>query len=387
MISSSEVERRSVRITIVAASALALGVVVALVALPLWIGARIDAEARARGYVCTFGARTVGFFSIDVKDAACTLADVKDVEMKIESMSVALVGLSPGNVDMDGLAMTARGEEVLFDLARWLDAHGAAQDVAISATRFSVTWTHPATKTPLVDAKGTLHIARAGDDERARFEGTVALAGAALPLRAITLVHKGRQTTLELGDKSDPLTGMLVLSTTAPAKATLTAQLGKAKADLAAPIVAKEGAPIEATLHVDAQGFVPPHAKELDAILHGKSTKVDARVVVPADRKRVEIDDIVADAAGVPLRGSGTIDEGKRGARITLRLKGSVACTALASSAATADLGALAPLASAMAKRSLSGNVGVTISVDGDLADMERAAIDTHADVGCKAEL
>lgn len=119
--------------------------------------------------------------------------------------------------------------------------------------------------------------------------------------------------------------------------------------------------PPSATVQVSLEGFVPPHPRELDGIVFGKTTTVRATATLGVDPD-VVLRDVELKAGALALRGDGDVRVATRTLRLDLR--GSLACSELAASAAGARLGVLGPLAGALARTALGGTIAVRVGVE-----------------------
>lgn len=128
----------------------------------------------------------------------------------------------------------------------------------------------------------------------------------------------------------------------------------------------------ELTLH----GYIPPRPRELQGIVYGKSTQFGTTFRLSDDRRSVALTDTTLKAGALALRGGGSAERYEGGAKAKLDLAGRVPCTALARSAATANLGdLLGNLFGDVADATVQGSLGVNARVEIDTKDLDRARV------------
>jgi hypothetical protein len=150
------------------------------------------------------------------------------------------------------------------------------------------------------------------------------------------------------------------------------------------PSISKPAA-VDGTLRLSVKGYTPPHPKELDGILFGDVTTVKSKFQLAADFGSAKLTGLTAEAGALTLTGNGDVVREGTDARVSLKLKGSLACTALAQSAAMAKLGPLlGSIAGVAAAGALKGNVAVSITVEAKASDVKGAKITQSASIGCK---
>jgi hypothetical protein len=136
------------------------------------------------------------------------------------------------------------------------------------------------------------------------------------------------------------------------------------------------------------KGYTPPHPRELDGILFGDTTTVRSKFQLAADLGSVKLTTLTVEAGALSLTGAGDVVREGLDARVSLKLKGAIPCTSLATSAAVARLGGgLGRLAGGLAAGAVTGNVSVALSVDGKASDVKGAKITQSARIGCKVSI
>lgn len=385
-----------------------VGAAVAVVLLaPGYLKARVVEEARARGVLLAFADAEYGLSKIVLRDVSLGLSGVPDFRAKAGRVEVDLEDYQPRAVRAGELSVTMTGTDVLAQLGAWKAKHGAALSAPLSARGASVDW-HPL---PGVDAGlSLLNAAVDVDAEKGTIDAADArmLGRAAGPTR-VTWTTPTDGFVVEIRPGAPPLSAVsmvvtsakegprlkLVLARTAlrPLQAALGVPAGsegieaEGEIEMPVPSLAKP-APIEATVRMSVKGYVPPHPKELDGILFGDVTKVSAKAVIAADFSAAKLSGVAVEAGALSLSGTGNVAREGLDARVSLKLTGSIPCTALATSAAVAHLGAAwGRLAGGLAAGALQGSVSVALSVEALASDIKGAKIDKSARLGCKVSL
>ncbi len=153
--------------------------------------------------------------------------------------------------------------------------------------------------------------------------------------------------------------------------------------EMAATLKGEEG--MSGTFHLLLDGYVPPHPRELDGILHDKKTKVDGKLRYTDDV--IFFDDMVVESGGLKLKGKGKLDWTK-GGMIDLDLNGAVSCSALATSAIGSRLGSLAGVFTReVTSGHLEGSVNVAVKVSGKIQDFKKLSFAPTATIGCRISI
>lgn len=393
---------------VVALLGVLVGAAVAIVLIaPGYLKDRVVEEARARGVLLAFADAEYGLSKIVLRDASLALSGAPDFRAKAAWLEIDLEDYQPRAVRAGELSVTMAGTEVLDQLGAWKAKHGAALSAPLSARGARVDW-HPVsgaeTGLSLLDAavavdadKGVVEAADARMLGRAAgpmkvtwttpAEGfVVEIRPGAAPLSAVSMVVTSAKDGARL---------KLVLARTAlrPLQAALGVPAGsegieaEGEVEMPVPSLAKP-APIDATLRMSVKGYVPPHPKELDGILFGDVTKVSAKATIAPDFSGAKLSSVAVEAGALSLSGTGSVAREGLDARVSLKLKGSIPCTALATSAAVAHLGAAwGRLAGGLAAGALKGSVSVALSVDARASDIKGAKINKSAQLGCKVSV
>lgn len=139
------------------------------------------------------------------------------------------------------------------------------------------------------------------------------------------------------------------------------------------------------TFNITLDGYVPPHPREINGILHDNKTKVSGklRYTEPA----IFFDDLVVVSGGLTLKGKGKIDWAAGGV-LSMNLSGAVACSALASSVVSDRLGGLAGVITGELSRGrLTGSVGINVDINAKVTELKNLNISPRASIGCKVSL
>lgn len=139
------------------------------------------------------------------------------------------------------------------------------------------------------------------------------------------------------------------------------------------------------TFNITLDGYVPPHPREINGILHDNKTKVSGklRYTEPA----IFFDDLVVVSGGLTLKGKGKIDWAAGGV-LSMNLSGAVACSALASSVVSDRLGGLAGVITGeLSKGHLTGSVGINVDINAKVTELKNLNISPRASIGCKVSI
>lgn len=385
-----------------------LGVAVALALIaPSYLRGRIEDEARARGIGLTFGDVDYGFSQITLHDVKLSLAGVRNFEGAAALVEVQLEDWQPRAISATGLSLSLSGTDVLDSLGAWKSAHAAALAAPFKAEGARIEW-RPArgSDAALVFAGAQLAV----DGEKGAIEASSAqaLGRDAGPVNvAWTMPADGFVVAIrpsappfsavhaEIRSAVDAPQLKLVLERTAlaPLQSALGIPKGSegilADGELTMPLPSFERpGPVDGTLRITLKGYVPPHPRDLDGIVFGDTTVARLKFQLAADFSGAKLTSVATETGALALTGSGNVVRDGFDAKLSLKLKGSIPCTALAASAAVARLGrGLGGIAGSLAAGALRGNVGVDLSVEARASDLKSAKIAQSARIGCKVVL
>jgi len=383
-----------------------VAIVVVLIA-PGYLRGRVVDEARARGILLSFGAADFDFSRIDLRDVKVSLAGVSDFEASATVIEVDIEEWEPRAIRAGGLTMALSGTDVISALGAWKTAHPTALVAPVRGVDAHVEWRLvKGTEATLVLDRARVAI----DPEKGSIDAISArVAGRdAGPVKvAWTMPAEG--FVVEIQPLSPPLSAIhaevrsakegarikLVLERTplAPLQAALGLPKGAegivADGEVEMPLPSLEHpAPIDGTLQMTVKGFVPPHPRDLDGILFGDTTAVRSKFLLAADLSSARLTGVTVEAGALALTGTGDVVREGFDARVSMKLKGSIPCTMLATSAAVARLGRdWGGLAGGLLGGALKGNVGVHLSIEAKASDIKSAKIVHSASIGCKVAI
>ncbi len=386
-----------------------IGIVATLLLLfaPGYLKTRVEEEARSRGVVLVFSEIEYGLSRVVLTDVSLALVGVPDFRAKASVIEVDLADWEPTALRASGLSLMLSGSDVIDQLSDWKSKYGKKQKAPVFAKDAQVDLRiEPGDPTGILLSQVTLNLVpEKGSIEagKTRFLGremgptnvvwvlpddgfTVEIRPQLAPLSALT--------AMIWSSKEGPLCKLSLARTqVAPLQAIFGIPPGsdgisiEGNVEMKLPSLAKK-APLEASIQLVVRGYVPPHPKELNGILFGDATKVRAKALIAENFGGAKLSQVTVEAGALLLSGSGDVVRNGFDARVLLKLKGSIPCTSLASSAAIAHLGGpLGRIAGGLASGALSGSVFVSLSVDALASDMKAAKLDQHASIGCKVGL
>lgn len=390
---------------------LGAAVAVALLA-PGYVKGRVEEEARARGILIVFRDVDVGFSRLQLDGVRLSLSGVPDLEATAERIEVDLVDWQPQAVRARGLSISMFGTGVVDHLSAWKAANPKALAAPLEAESAVVDW-HPAKGADAALSFGGSRVSVKADEGKIESAQAVFVGRAAGPVNVAWTTEDGG-LAVQIRPQAAPLSAVKIdivaakdasprerpqvkLSLARTALGPLQAALGipkgseglEAEGEVTMPLPSLEQpAPIEGSIRLTVKGYVPPHPKELDGILFGNVTKVRADFTLAPDFGKAKLAQVQVEAGALALRGLGDVDREGFDAMVALTLKGTIPCTALATSAAVAHLGQeWGRLAGGLASGALRGNVSVVISVEAKASDLQNAKIDKSARLGCKVSV
>lgn len=142
-------------------------------------------------------------------------------------------------------------------------------------------------------------------------------------------------------------------------------------------------------LHLDLHGYTPPHPPQVEPLVRGEKTSVDAELKFSPGKGRgtVTAAPLVVKSGRLLLKGSGSAS--LESDHVTARgtLSGGLPCQDVARSAATTDLGDfLGGIAVGLAGL-LKGNVQVSVQMEADSRNLAAASLHTSATPRCTMSL
>jgi hypothetical protein len=139
---------------------------------------------------------------------------------------------------------------------------------------------------------------------------------------------------------------------------------------------------------LELKGYVPPHPVELDGFVFGDVTVLETDLRFGSGLDEASLENTSVTAGKFVLEGSGNVAREADGARVTLDLRGTLPCDALASASAESRLGRLLGRAAGKkagiaALRLVGGSVAVRVQVDAKTAKLPDARVERSIGVGC----
>ncbi len=132
-------------------------------------------------------------------------------------------------------------------------------------------------------------------------------------------------------------------------------------------------------------GWVPPHPRELDGLVYGRTTKLGTTFEVLPDLSEVRFPKATLDAGAFHLEGKGNAVRDGLSARMKMDLAGNVACTELGASVIGSHVqGFVGDLLRGVARMTMGGTVKIRVTVDADTKSLSAAKIDQSVDIGCR---
>ncbi len=366
-------------------------------------------EARERGLELDCETIDVRLGRAELGTCRFTLVGVTVVRGTIRSATAKLDGMHPTSIEAEDVDVRIHGAapDVAVQLARWSQAHPRAFRTPTTAKGVAVQWSAAEGGIPwLVVTEGTVAPVPKGG---AFIAQSATVADVKVGKVGATWHADGDQKTgsVALGFGTDelakaPVTVQLNHGAAPPtAEVTLRPTLASKLAlplGVALPIDAVtlsgsaslvfEGAsaegPVRGNLQVLAKGFIPPHPPELDGIVFGDTTTFRSRFEIDPSRTLVTLTETTVTAGAFKLAGGGKLARKADHTSVSLALRGSIPCTALAQSAAVSRLGTfVGRIVGAAARQAMQGSVGVTVKITADTRDLASAKIDQSIGIGC----
>lgn len=389
---------------------LLVAVAVALVLLaPGYIRTRIHDDALERGIVLSFGDLDydLDFRKIGLHDVKVRLAGVRGFDVAATLIVVDIQDWQPGAIRADGLVLAMSGTDVIDALGSWRAAHPTALTAPLKGDSAHVEWrvtsgaepaiTLDGARVSIEPAKGSIDAssARLGG----RDAGPVSVAWTTPPDGFTVDIHPTAPPLsaihAEVRSSKEGARIKLVLDRTplAPLQAALGLPKGAAgmiaEGELEMPLLSVDRpAPVDGSLRMTVKGFVVPHPRDLDGILFGDTTVVRAKLQLAADLGSARLAPLSVETGALALSGTGDVVREGFDARVAMKLKGSIPCTMLATSAAIARLGSgFGGLAGGLLAGALKGNVAVSLSLEARASDIKSAKIVQSASINCKVSV
>ncbi|MFZ5892487.1 MAG: hypothetical protein ACOY0T_15615 [Myxococcota bacterium] len=383
---------------------LGMGVLVA-VFLPRFVHAEVVEQAKRRGIELEPGDIGFGLGWLQVKDAKLGLVGVPAIRATAKIIDVELARFTAQRFTLNQVTLEAVGEptQLEADLGTWLRAHEAQFTEPVFVKPLSV----QVRREPKGEAQLELDGAEisADKDQLRLVANSVALAGRKLGALRLNTKKDIAEIALTLGlsELANPLLsvearqGELRKIHIALAPVTV-ARLGTAlEMPLPLPNVTASGTfdlelpramtPLshpsgrfDATL----KGYIPPHPVELDGFVFGDVTEISSRFSVLPEQLRIQLEETRLKAGAFELKGGGSLGVEAGAPRLRLNLSGTLPCAALAGATAESRLGvALGRVTAKAARETLNGVVGVKVSVEAGLMELDKPRVLKTIVPGC----
>jgi hypothetical protein len=377
--------------------------------LPSIVRAVVISTAKEHGLLLDPGELGFGLGWVQLDHPKFTLDGVRALTFDVERIDISLSGLSPDSIELSGVDLVATGSltNVGLELSDWAKGHADAFALPTTAKNVRARFLENAGDKPWLDVQGgTLTPSASGGSFSA---ASATLLGVALGKVGAGFTRTNSALTLGFGE-TDPAHARIridVSPTAKPPTARVTlaptpAQdlekpLGlnfavagvqaSATVDLSFPTGADEGS-VTGKTHVTLDGYVPPHPLELDGFIFGNRTAFDTDFALPKIRDRVVLTNSAIQAGSFVLRGGGLLTRAPDHTEMTLDLRGSLPCDALADAAAQSRLSKIlgsefGARAGDLARHLVSGSVAVGLKLHADSKNLAAAQIDRQIGVGC----
>lgn len=389
-----------------------VGIVVGLmIYLPKYIEERVVAEARTRGIDLTPGEIGFGWQWVQLSGATAKLVGAPSFEAKLGLVDVQLRNFEPVTVQLSDVKVGVSGSlpRVLLELGEWAKNNPKAFEAPVVASRVELQIAEAPASAPWLELKeGFLTRTVAGAAFSAQ---SCKLSGFELGKIGAGFTTTGGDVSIGFGDQSAqaaPLrldasvdakgAGKLHIALTPTKLGLLGKGLGiplplpevvvSSEVDLELPANVLEGGEVTGQLKSALKGFVPPHPPELDGFVFGDVTTFETKLRVDGKREHVTLTDSKVQAGRFELRGAGSVTRKGLAAELTMDLKGTLPCDALAGAAVESRLGQLLGRASGkQGKRTalaiVRGDVAVNVGIEASTLDLANAKLTQKIGIGC----
>jgi hypothetical protein len=388
---------------------IALGGLALWLVLPQLIEREVLKRARAQGVELKFAELDFGWEWAQLKQVQATLVGVDGLSLAIERLDADLDGATLTRMDVTGLTLEASGSlpALALSLGAWSKRFPSAYSLPLSARGVNVAWRPEAgqpawlelkggtiAKTPVGTVVAAEHALVAGIDAgRVGATWVPTATSIALGLGEPDLSRAPLRVNVDFSLPKPRLTFELAQTTleklAGPFAVALPVRGVSASASVGLEFGSREAmqperGAVKAVLH----GFIPPHPAELDGFVFGDTTTLATNLVFAPDGKSVTLPDASITAGRFVLTGPGSLVRTPDEVRLTLDLRGSLPCDALASAAAESRVGRLlgrpkGAKAGNAARQVIGGSVAVRVQVDGSTKNLAAASMKRSIGIGC----
>ena len=363
----------------------------------------IRREALARGFELDFTEFSIIPDRVTLQRASIHLVGISNVDVRCDELVVDLQDTEPQRVQCKGgsVDVTGASEELQPRLLSFAKAHEKSVRLPIL---FSGEIRYGDRDNPVVALSGD--VKSPGDGDFA-FEGTVRLGQTKFGALSF---HRTKDDKVDMGfgltlsDK--PVIHLTFDAAAVPFKGTVSFEAQKIDDVCRAfslPIPkGLSGSTVEGsvTFTLDGQlpstphhgtgafvlnGWVPPHPRELDGIVFGKTTKLGTTFEVLPDLSEVRFPKATVDAGALHLEGKGNAVRDGFSAVAKMDLKGAVACSELGASAIGSRIsGVVGTILRQVTRMTVGGTVNIRVQVEVDTKTLSEAKVDQAVDIGCR---
>ncbi len=366
---------------------------------------RVVEEAQKRGIELGFDEVEVSWSHLAVHGARFRLIGVKGVAGTVKRIDITTASFEPTGIALEELHLEVLGSvpSLVLETTEWAKNYPDAFTLPLSARPVSVRWRTTEPESPWLSLTG----GKVGTTDKG---GDFSVPTASV--EGVTLGPVGTHWTKEsgvvrlgLGDKQAKETPLTVNVDFAKDQPTASIRLEPTPTErLAEPLGVElpiEGVrvssdvkltfpnrfgtgPVNGTMKVTLDGYVPPHPPELDGFVFGKATLFESDFKVSEDRRTVSLEPSSVKAGAFQLKGKGVVQRHPDHAQAAFEFIGYLACTDLAGAALETHLGrVLSKLPRVVARQTLQGSVGVTIRINADSRDLKNAKMLKLIGIGC----
>ena len=363
----------------------------------------IKREALARGFDLQFEDFNFVPDRVVLQRLQVKMVDVPGVDARCEELIVDLHEFNPQKIQCTGAAVDVDGapDELQQSLFAFSKAH---EDSVRLPLTLEGTFRYGPRDNPLVTMVGLVDSPGTGD---LKFDGTFQLLQAKLGTLALRR-SKDNKVDLGLGLtlSEKPIVNVVLDASAVPFKGSVTFVSQKVEEvcrAFALPVPnGFAGSSVEGTVsfvidgalpstphHGNASfvvtGWVPPHPRELDGIVFGKTTKTATTFEVAPDLGEVRFTKATVDAGALHLEGKGNAVRDGLSARTKFDLKGAIACSELGASAIGSRVqGIIGDILRGVTRLAVGGTVNIRVMIDADTKSLSAAKVDQAVDIGCR---
>ncbi|MEZ4440605.1 MAG: hypothetical protein R3B72_16015 [Polyangiaceae bacterium] len=360
-------------------------------------------EATRHGVELTLGHVEATWGSVEIRDCRFRLAGVAGLEGSCRRLTVSLDGVVPLRIEASGvdLALVGSATDLGLELAAYAKDHPELFRLPALAEDVDARWRPDPDEEPWLVIEGA-RVEPQGDG--AALEATsVALRG--FDVGRVGAVWNGDDVVVRFGfgakDLAEAPVELVVEHARAQPKATFTLRKtrvdrlagafavvlpdrditaeGRVEVTFAAP-----GEPITGKLQARFEGYRPPVPPEVQGIVFGDATEVKTDLSLTPDYRRLTLKPLAVEHGAFALTGEGSMVREADYSVVAMALRGSLSCAALAAAAAQIRVGGVVgSWLGQLAGKTVTGSVGVTVTLRADSRKLNDAAFQQQIGVGC----